>query len=319
MGCLKLSYRQEGTKEESPNFSWEVYKKGGSGSEKCVEYYRYGFQGEYSEEDSETGWNSFELRMYDSEIGRWMVTDPYGQHWSPYLSMSNDPINQIDPDGGFNDYVQKADGSVVQVGTTGGEYRHQVYNESGELLYQMLSPVTISARQAISVGPTPGWLFTEVDAEFHVDFYGSARFGYVNSADVGPLGFSSNAGAVELLRFGYKYDINDGLSSGNLYSRYIGENGVLRFSAGQRAEFGADLKFGGEYILNLNKGTFNYNKAFVGGGAPFVEAKYVSRHSSVHSIDLGGQEEFSKSYGPFGFTLGFNSTIQFNLTNPKAK
>jgi RHS repeat-associated protein len=48
----------------------------------------------------EEEWNSFELRQYDSEIGRWLSTDPYGQHASPYMAMSNDPVSNIDPDGG---------------------------------------------------------------------------------------------------------------------------------------------------------------------------------------------------------------------------
>lgn len=30
--------------------------------------YRYGFQGNNSEKDAETGWNAFDLRMYDSRI-----------------------------------------------------------------------------------------------------------------------------------------------------------------------------------------------------------------------------------------------------------
>ncbi|MTI25798.1 leucine-rich repeat domain-containing protein, partial [Fulvivirga kasyanovii] len=63
-------------------------------------YYRYGFQGQFAEEDSETGWNSFELRMYDPVIGRWLTTDPYGQYWSPYVGMGNNPTNLVDPDGG---------------------------------------------------------------------------------------------------------------------------------------------------------------------------------------------------------------------------
>jgi RHS repeat-associated protein len=65
------------------------------------EDYRYGYQGQFSEEDSETGWNAFELRMYDSRLGRWLNVDPYGQFPSPYLGMGNDPVMSIDPDGGF--------------------------------------------------------------------------------------------------------------------------------------------------------------------------------------------------------------------------
>ncbi|MEM6804637.1 MAG: RHS repeat-associated core domain-containing protein [Bacteroidota bacterium] len=103
MGCLKLSYQQEHTSEKPSSILWEVYKKGDSSSKKCVEYYRYGFQGQYSEEDSETGWNSFELRMYDPVIGRWLSTDPYGEFWSPYVAFGNNPINRVDPDGGMTD------------------------------------------------------------------------------------------------------------------------------------------------------------------------------------------------------------------------
>jgi hypothetical protein len=39
--------------------------------------------------------------MYDANVGRWLSPDPYGQFWSPYVGMGNDPINGVDPDGGF--------------------------------------------------------------------------------------------------------------------------------------------------------------------------------------------------------------------------
>jgi len=62
--------------------------------------YRYSYQGQFSEKDLETGWSHFELREYDPIIGRWLVPDPMGQHWSPYIAMGNDPVNSVDPDGG---------------------------------------------------------------------------------------------------------------------------------------------------------------------------------------------------------------------------
>ena len=54
------------------------------GREITEENYRFGYQGQFAEKDEETGWNSFELRMYDPVIGRWLVPDPYRQFWSPY-------------------------------------------------------------------------------------------------------------------------------------------------------------------------------------------------------------------------------------------
>lgn len=62
--------------------------------------YRYGFQGKNSENDAETDWNSFELRMYDSRIARWLQYDPETQFHSPYIAMGNNPINGIDANGG---------------------------------------------------------------------------------------------------------------------------------------------------------------------------------------------------------------------------
>lgn len=62
--------------------------------------YRYAYQGQ--EVDPETGKEAFELRLWDSRIGRWLTTDPYGQFNSPYLGMHNNPISAIDPDGGFS-------------------------------------------------------------------------------------------------------------------------------------------------------------------------------------------------------------------------
>ena len=78
-------------------FGWKLPGRQTTGSEQ----YRYGYQGQFAEEDSETGWNQFELRMWDGRIGRWMSTDPYGQYHSPYLGMGNNPVFNVDPDGGL--------------------------------------------------------------------------------------------------------------------------------------------------------------------------------------------------------------------------
>ena len=72
--------------------------------------WRYGYQGEFAEKDEETGWNSFELRMYDPVIGRWLAIDPYSQFFTPYNGMGNNPINGLDPDGGFFNPIVGSDG-----------------------------------------------------------------------------------------------------------------------------------------------------------------------------------------------------------------
>lgn len=64
--------------------------------------YRYGYQGQYAEKDVETGFESFQLRLYNSRVGRWMNYDPYRQFDSPYVGMGNNTISGIDPTGGLS-------------------------------------------------------------------------------------------------------------------------------------------------------------------------------------------------------------------------
>lgn len=72
-------------------------------SEIPADKYRHGYQGQYAEKDEETGYNAFELRMYDPVIGRWMGPDPYRQFYSAYIGMGNNPVSSVDPDGGWVD------------------------------------------------------------------------------------------------------------------------------------------------------------------------------------------------------------------------
>ena len=63
--------------------------------------YRCDYQG--IEKDGETGFNNFDLRMYDARLGRWFNPDPMQQYFSAYLSMGNNPVSFIDPSGGYDE------------------------------------------------------------------------------------------------------------------------------------------------------------------------------------------------------------------------
>jgi RHS repeat-associated protein len=86
------------------------------GTEITDEPYRYGYQGQFSEKDLNTGWNEFELRMYDARFGRWLSPDPYGQFASPYAGMGNNPPNGFDSDGGLWGMGSVASGAVIGAG-----------------------------------------------------------------------------------------------------------------------------------------------------------------------------------------------------------
>ncbi|MEL7147222.1 MAG: RHS repeat-associated core domain-containing protein, partial [Bacteroidota bacterium] len=78
--------------------------------------YRYGYQGQYAEQDSATGWNAFELRMYDPLIGRFLAIDPYNVGASPYSGMANNPIYTTDPDGGCPKWLCGGGDDLYSVG-----------------------------------------------------------------------------------------------------------------------------------------------------------------------------------------------------------
>ncbi len=89
----------------------------------------YGYQGQNAEFDPETGWNSFDLRMYDSRIGRWISPDPYGQFYSPYLAMGNVPFAGTDMNGAdwyqdMNGYTFWANASDLMIISNGVVYNN---------------------------------------------------------------------------------------------------------------------------------------------------------------------------------------------------
>ncbi|MEP5363811.1 MAG: type II toxin-antitoxin system death-on-curing family toxin, partial [Reichenbachiella sp.] len=77
----------------------DYYPFGSVASHWEKEPYRFGYQGQFAEEDKETGFTHFEAREYDAKIGRWLSMDPAKEFSSPYLSHGNNPIVFIDKDG----------------------------------------------------------------------------------------------------------------------------------------------------------------------------------------------------------------------------
>jgi RHS repeat-associated protein len=83
----------------------DYYTFGGKlpGRDWSLEKTRYGYQEQEKVDDGSNPWYQFDLRNYNQDIGRWFAPDPYGQNWSPYSAMANNPVNYIDPDGGYDD------------------------------------------------------------------------------------------------------------------------------------------------------------------------------------------------------------------------
>ena len=104
----------------------DYYPHGGvlPGANGNLQMYRYQYQGQYAEADAETGYNSFDLRMYDPTTVTMIGPDPMEQDWSPYMAMGNNHVNSIDPSGGT--WVSHAENWAINVNNhfTGWEEQH---------------------------------------------------------------------------------------------------------------------------------------------------------------------------------------------------
>lgn len=131
--------------------------------------YRHGYQGQFAEKDDETGWNHFELREYDPVIGRWTSKDPYGQYWSPYVGMGNDPTNRTDPDGGFDWYLNNATGDLEWIN---GNAEVKGYTYLGEDLTFSFSSFIDRASFDGMFGLRKFWDFSgeKLSSTIHLDF-----------------------------------------------------------------------------------------------------------------------------------------------------
>jgi RHS repeat-associated protein len=98
MGCLKLTYRENLTPLKVVHGVFETSGKAGAG------VYRYGFNGmEKDDEVKGSGSHYTSLwRLYDPRLGRWFSVDPKSTPGeSPFVSMGDNPILNIDPNGDY--------------------------------------------------------------------------------------------------------------------------------------------------------------------------------------------------------------------------
>jgi RHS repeat-associated protein len=119
--------------------------------------YRYGYQGEYAEKEPELGQgiNSFQLRLYDSRIGRWISPDPMGQYHSPYMAMDNRPNMSVDPTGGCTT-VGGRDCVFSVMGGTATDAGGNVWSGAGDIASELHTPFQLNE---VVVGDTSGYLY----------------------------------------------------------------------------------------------------------------------------------------------------------------
>ncbi len=159
---------------------------------------KYGYQGDYNEQDEETGYDEFAMRTYDAQIGRWVQVDPCIEQPGMYNGMGNDPVNIVDPFGaeGNNWYRNKKTGITTWFDTDveidgyknlGASFSDYALNPSGAIRWtnfnddgtftQLLPSVTVRA------------LSVEARAKFQDEL--AADFDFINDSNH-PSNFDAN-------------------------------------------------------------------------------------------------------------------------------
>lgn len=224
--------------------------------------YRYAYQGQ--EKDTETGKEAFELRLWDARIGRWLTTDPYGEFYSPYLGMGNNPISTIDPDGGCT----------------------KCPNKSG------VKRVVVDSNQS---SPDGGLLVPQIDGQLHdalsnVTLYGSSMKdntaeNFAVMYNLGHRGWDPNGLGNQLMNFSAVTIGGTLLASSVAFEAAIGtlaDAGFFSFSFK-----GAGVRVGTEAITELSTKGTDANLLSIAGAA--VDSPFTDLITSKYEYTLKGE------------------------------
>ncbi len=208
-------------------------------------YYKYGYQGQFALEDAETNWNSFELRMYDAVIGRWMTTDPMKQYASPYLSMGNNPVMRVDPDGG-EDWIP-------QVDENGNTY---YVAEAGDNIQTFMEQFNVSYDDALKYFGNSG--YSGAEGPFSL---ASIKEGTIINAPFLQYNLSMTDGGWFAFDYWSKETQQRSIDHFGFALKYARANGFESFKVGD--------------IYNFNKMDFSGQTGFIFKGNMIMNGKHV--------------------------------------------
>ncbi|MBV6513283.1 MAG: RHS repeat-associated core domain-containing protein [Ignavibacteriales bacterium] len=99
LGTIRVTINKQGTILFAADY-WPYGEKMAEYNSGTGTVQRYIFT--EKERDTETGYDYFGARFYDSDLGRWMTVDPLMDKypgWSPYNYVMGNPLRLVDPDG----------------------------------------------------------------------------------------------------------------------------------------------------------------------------------------------------------------------------
>jgi|GEM_PF-2099328 len=114
---------------------------------------------------------TFELRLWDGRLGRWLTVDPMGQYFSPYLGMGNNPISRIDPDGGMDTEPPRSATGLDDFFHDTSDGTYYFGNADGTWTQASTAPITVVVNQN-----TPNLALGMVGTLVYAPEFGSITF-----------------------------------------------------------------------------------------------------------------------------------------------
>jgi len=251
--------------------------------------YRYGYQGQYAEHDDETGFESFELRLYNSRIGRWLSYDPEGQFDSPYVGMGNNPVSEIDPDGGFSGPGPQPFISSVR---SGNGLLHGIGGIA--LNWRALSPI------ASTVGRSAGGAIARAAPQVAI---GSARTAFQQAPSI----FTKAATVTETIE-------GAGMLAGSsaalglslpIATTLTGDSSPAFYSISLAYDMQTGGKTGGHMLVGLSSRLYQSH--------PTTTVWFHQRTKKINGIVMGRFAEANPNFGKITLEQHHNNLVSMNL------
>lgn len=184
------------------------------------------------ERDTESGWDYFGARYYDSELSRWLQVDPLNHlrpGLTPYNYCQNNPLLFIDPRGLLDTRYEDEEGNLLAETKDGNDATVVIPNFKKEDFFDEYNNTSLLARDG-----------KETNAEW-IQKYGGAMYAYgdaeVQDWAISSIGASTAGFGAAILNETYGHTTfriyNSKGFSPKLYNGWAGNQYVNTFSAGK--------------------------------------------------------------------------------------